>query len=240
MRPGFSNKGESPVSTTSIPAATMLAALAIALLYAGWTIHRLRVRLANLTHAASHDPLTCLPNRIHAQWLFSQRAADQLPTVVALLDLDEFKQVNDSCGHQAGDQLLATVADRLATAANRYGGHAARLAGDEFLLLLPVPVGDPVEPVACILAEITTPVHLATNPQVTHTPHASAGITIFDGVDGTWTSVLRRADIACYHAKARGGGYEVFQPGMSMPRPAAPAQRRGPRLRDQRQREVPA
>jgi GGDEF domain-containing protein len=127
---------------------------------------------------------------------------------------------------------LAVVADRLATAASRYGGHAARLAGDEFLLLLPAQAGDPVEPVASILAEITTPVPLSANPQVSHTPHASAGITIFDGVDGTWTGVLRRADIACYHAKARGSGYEIFSPGMTMPRPAASSQRRGPRLRD--------
>jgi diguanylate cyclase (GGDEF)-like protein len=232
MRPGFSNKGEAPVSTTSIPAATVLAALSLALLYAGLTIHRLRVRLARLLHAASHDPLTGLPNRIHARALFGLRAGDQLPTVMALLDLDQFKQVNDTCGHSAGDQLLATVADRLAVAANRYGGHAARLGGDEFLLLLPVGMGDPVEPVASILAELTAPVHLGANPQVTHTPRASAGITTFDGVDGTWTSVLRRADIACYHAKTLPSGYEVFQAGMSMPRPAAPAQRRGSRPRD--------
>jgi diguanylate cyclase len=224
------------VSFTSIPAATMLAALTFALLYAGWTIHRLRVRLANLTYAASHDPLTLLPNRIHAQWLFGLRAADQQPTVVALRDLDDFKQVNDTCGHQAGDQLLAVVADRLATAATRYGGHAARLAGDEFFLLLPVRAGDPIEPVATIQAELTNPVPLGPDPDGAYTPRASAGITLFDGVNGTWTSVLRQADIACYHAKARGGGHEVYSPGMSMPRPAAPTQRRrGPRLRDQRQ-----
>jgi diguanylate cyclase (GGDEF)-like protein len=216
-----------------------MAALVVGLLYAGWTIHRLRTRLTRLTYAASHDPLTALPNRVHALWLFGLRAADRLPTVVALLDLDEFKQVNDTYGHQAGDQLLAAVAERLATAAARYGGYAARLAGDEFLLLLPVQAGDPVEPVASILAEITTPVRLATTPQVSHTPHASAGITVFDGVDGTWTGVLRRADIACYDAKARGSGYEVFHPGMSMPRPAAPSQRRGPRLRDLHQETSP-
>jgi diguanylate cyclase len=221
------------VSFTSIPAATMLAALTLALLYAGWTIHRLRVRLANLTYAASHDPLTLLPNRLHAQWLFGLRAADQQPTIVALLDLDEFKQVNDTHGHQAGDQLLAAAADRLATAATRYGGHAARLAGDEFLLLLPVRAGDPIEPVATILAELTKPVPLGPDPDGAYTPRASAGITLFDGVHGTWTGVLRQADIACYHAKNRRGGYEVYSPGMSMPRPAAPTQqRRGPRLRD--------
>jgi GGDEF domain-containing protein len=66
-----------------------------------------------------------------------------------------------------------------------------------------------------------------------HTPRASAGITFFDGLHGSWISVLRQADIACYHAKARASGYEVYQPGMSMPRPSAPTQRRrGPRLRD--------
>jgi hypothetical protein len=84
-----------------------------------------------------------------------------------------------------------------------------------------VQAGDPVEPVASILAEITTPVRLAADPQVTHKPHASAGITIFDGVDGTWTTVLRRADLACYHAKARTSAFEVYNPGMTRNAPAS-------------------
>jgi diguanylate cyclase (GGDEF)-like protein len=206
-----------------------VAALVLGLLYAGWTIHRLRIRLAQALHAASHDPLTGLPNRRGAQQLFDSRAVARHATVIALLDLDRFKRVNDTYGHDTGDQLLTAVAGRLATAAARYGGHAARLAGDEFVLLLPAQLGDPVEPVASILAEIATPVPLAADPAGTYTPRPTAGITVFDGVDGTWTGVLRRVDIACYHAKARASGYEVFHPGMTMP--AVPAQR-GLRLRD--------
>ena len=218
------------MSLNSAATATTMAALSLGLLYAGWTIHRLRDRLADALYAANHDPLTDLPNRLGAQQLFASRTAARLATVVALLDLDRFKQVNDTHGHHAGDQLLTTVAGRLATAAARYDGHAARLAGDEFLLLLPATGCDLVEPIACILAEITKPVRVGTNPAATHKPHATAGIAVFDGVDGTFTDVLRRADIACYHAKARHSGYEVFRPGMTMP--TVPGQRRGPRLRD--------
>ena len=221
------------MSLTHAVTATTIAALVCGLLYAGWSIHRLRIRLARLLYAASHDPLTALPNRTAAKVLFEHYTTGQRPVVVGLLDLTGFKNVNDTYGHQTGDELLVAVAARLATCAARHGGYAARLAGDEFLLITPLWHSDPAEPVASILAELTQPVRVGLDPTVSIAPKATAGITVFDGVDGTWTTLLRRADIACYHAKARGGGYEVYSPGMSMPRPSAPAQRRrGPRLRD--------
>ena len=215
----------------SAASATVPAAAVIALPYAGRTIRRLRVRLARLRYAASHAPLTALP--VHAQWLTGRRAAHQPPTVVALLDLDGFKQANDTHGHQLGDPPLAAAAEPLSTAVNRHGGHATRLAGDQLLLLPPVGTGDPVQPVGAVLAETTTPVPLG--PAGVHTPRPSAGITIFDGIRGTWTTLLPRADIACYHANT-GSSNEMFSPGMGMPRPAAPAlQRPRRRLRDPHQ-----
>ena len=218
------------MSPTTIGAATGMAALFLGLLAAGWSIHRLRTRLALAVHAACHDPLTGLPNRLAARALFDQRATAGQPTMVALLDLTRFKNVNDTHGHQAGDELLIAVAARLSTCTARHGGHATRLAGDEFLLLTPARYHDPAEPVASILAELTTPVRVGSDPAVSIAPAAAAGITVFDGIDGTFTSLLHQADIACYHAKARGTWYERYHPGMSMPTP--PAQRRGPRLRD--------
>ena len=217
------------MSPITFAAATGMAALMLGLLAAGWAIHRLRARLAAAVHAACHDPLTGLPNRVAARALFNQRAKAGQPTVVALLDLTRFKHVNDTHGHQAGDDLLVAVAARLSTATARHGGHAARLAGDEFLLLTPPWHHDPAEPVASILAELTTPVRVGSDPVVSIAPTAAAGITVFDGIDGTFTSLLHQADIACYHAKNRGTWYQQYQPGMSMP---TPAQRRGPRLRD--------
>lgn len=216
------------------PATAATAALILTLLtllYTCYTITRLRNRLARARHAAAHDPLTGLPNRRRAQHLLDNRIADQLPTVVALLDLDGFKHVNDTHGHLAGDLLLATVADRLHTIATGHGGHAARLAGDEFLLLLPTAPGDAVEPVAGALTALAAPIHLGTT--TTLTPAATAGVAVFDGIDGTWTSLLHRADLACYHAKTRGHRLHVHHHGMSMPTPPGP-HRRGPRPRDHR------
>jgi diguanylate cyclase (GGDEF)-like protein len=212
-----------------------MTAMLLGLLAAGWSIHRLRTRLALAVHAACHDPLTGLPNRTAARALFDQRATAGQPTMVALLDLTRFKNVNDTHGHQAGDELLIAVAARLSTCTARHGGHATRLAGDEFLLLTPARYHDPAEPVASILAELTQPVRIGSDPTVSIAPAATAGITVFDGIDGidgidgTFTSLLHQADIACYHAKARGTWYERYHPGMTMP---TPAQRRGPRLRD--------
>jgi diguanylate cyclase (GGDEF)-like protein len=216
------------VSTLVAHAATAAAVLAAGA-WSAWTIHRLKVRLGRALWACAHDPLTGLPNRVYAAQLFTQRAG--LPTVVAVLDLNRFKQVNDTHGHHAGDQLLATVAGRLAAATARYGGHAARLSGDEFLLLLPHhPDRDYPEPVGSILAEITTPVQVTIEHTIVLVPTATAGITWHDGLSSGWSSLLRQADIALYHARAHQLDYETWRPSMHMPNPA---HRCGTRLRHQ-------
>ncbi|MPZ26490.1 MAG: diguanylate cyclase [Micromonosporaceae bacterium] len=261
-----------PVFTLPIAIATGVVAFAAGWLWSARTLHRLRKLLELALWTCGHDQLTGLPNRGNAEHLFGRRAAagrptvialldldrfkqvndtyghgagDQLlvavagrlaqaaagrPTVIALLDLDRFKQVNDTYGHGAGDQLLVAVAGRLAQAAAGYGGHAARLSGDEFLLLLPIHPGNFLHPVATILREIATPVQITTEEAVTLTPAATAGASWFDGVNGSWDRLLRQADLALYHARACGLAYEPYRPGMRMPdRP----HRRGQRLRDQ-------
>jgi diguanylate cyclase (GGDEF)-like protein len=220
------------VSTLTVAIATGVLALVAGRLWAACTIRRLRQLLRRALWTCGHDPLTRLPNRAYAEHLLAKQAGR--PTAIALIDLNGFKQVNDTWGHQVGDQLLVTVADRLADGAHKLGGHAARLGGDEFLLLLPARYSDGTAPVAVLLANLTTPVQLTdddTGQTVRLAPTATAGITWYDGHRGSWSSLLRQADIALYHARAAGTWYQLYRPGMHMP---GQPSRHGPRLRHQR------
>ncbi|MBU2669608.1 GGDEF domain-containing protein [Actinoplanes bogorensis] len=155
-----------------------------------------------LDHSATHDALTGLPNRV----LFQRRLDAQLdgPVAVALLDLDGFKQVNDTLGHDAGDQLLITVSRRLSDCA-RDGDTVARLGGDEFVVILPGPDADEV--VGRMMAALSEPIEVAGHPLAIG---ASFGIAHGTG------DLLRRADIAMYAAKAQPGSAIVhYEPGMA-------------------------
>jgi diguanylate cyclase (GGDEF)-like protein len=187
------------------------------------------LRLAH--HIAGHDRLTGLPNRYLAAQVFGLRELRGQPTVVALIDLDRFKCINDAHGHHVGDDLLRTVAERLAAAATAYGGCAARLAGDEFLLLLPDGGGDPAGPVAATLDAVAQPTTLHTDDgEVSTAPSASAGIALFGGGHGSFDTMLHHADIALFHAKQQRATHRVYQPEMRMP---GNVTRHGPRRRDQ-------
>ena len=170
-----------------------------------------------LTHQAFHDPLTNLANRA----LFGDRVehalarAGRAGAVVAVLflDLDDFKRVNDSLGHQAGDQVLLDVARRL-DACIRPGDTAARLGGDEFAVLVESPgsVDDAARVAERIVVALAdsfrvagTDVHIA----------ASIGIAINDTHASTAADLLRNADLAMYAAKAAGKGIaRAFEPSM--------------------------
>ncbi|MDZ5447658.1 GGDEF domain-containing protein [Micromonospora sp. 4G57] len=193
-------------------------------------LRRLRRQLAAAVHQAHHDPLTGLPNRTCATELFTRFAEAGRSLTVTLIDLNDFKAVNDTYGHDAGDALLVAVADRLSRTAAHHGGVAARLAGDEFLLLLPTDDHDHLHPPAAALVALTPPVTVtgADGTRATLTPHASAGVTYFNGLDGTLAGHLRQADIALYHAKQRRDHIANYHLGMHMP---PPVQRRR-RLRD--------
>ncbi|WP_326773976.1 putative bifunctional diguanylate cyclase/phosphodiesterase [Streptomyces sp. NBC_01445] len=182
-----------------------------------------RVRLqAQLQHNAEHDPLTDLPNRALftkrvGRALGGRRATDR-GTAVLFIDLDGFKQVNDTIGHQAGDELLVQAARRLAESV-RSGDTAARLGGDEFAALI---VGDGSRDDTAREQHIY---ELADRLRVTLSqPYtidgndvrvaASIGVA-FAEPDVSAGELLRNADLAMYRAKAAGKGrVELYAPQM--------------------------
>ena len=171
-----------------------------------------------LEHQAFHDPLTGLPNRM----LFMDRIQHALaridrygkPLAVLFLDLDNFKVINDSLGHGAGDQLLTKVAHRLRTCL-RPEDTVARLGGDEFIVLLEAPEK---EPDATLVAERIIEALQAPFVLDGHEVYAtsSIGIALGSSSRDTPDDLLRNADYAMYRAKEQGkANYEVFNPSMS-------------------------
>jgi diguanylate cyclase (GGDEF)-like protein len=170
---------------------------------------------AQLTHRAFHDPLTGLPNRV----LFADRVAHALarrtrergPVAVLFVDLDDFKAVNDTLGHAAGDALLRHAATRL-QACTRPGDTAARLGGDEFALLLE-DLDDPDEATAVaerLVAGFAAPVALAEGMA---SVRASVGVAVSTSLEEAPDELLANADLAMYAAKAAGKGqHRTFEP----------------------------
>jgi diguanylate cyclase (GGDEF)-like protein len=174
-------------------------------------------RSAELVRMAYHDTLTGLPNRAllldRLQQALLQRHPDQ-PAAVLLLDLDNFKVINDSLGHEAGDALLQAVAQQLSGAV-RVGDTVARLGGDEFVVLLPeVSGGEGVLRMAERLANsLRTPFTLAGREVAIST---SIGVALSEPDDREPERLLRAADLALYRAKANGRScYALFDPEMA-------------------------
>ena len=171
---------------------------------------------ARLTHQASHDPLTNLANRALFRQrveIALQRATQRDHVVVMFLDLDNFKSINDSLGHSAGDQLLIAAAARLLNA-TRGSDTVARLGGDEFAILLEnVRDDDETRIVADRISRgMRQPVILGSQAIVTG---ASIGIARPHAENDGADEVLRNADVAMYTAKAAGKGrYQFFEPSM--------------------------
>lgn len=167
-------------------------------------------REQRITQLAFNDVLTGLPNRtMFHQQLEQFRAADGNDTLFALhcLDLDQFKVINDTLGHPAGDALLVEAAQRLRNAAR--GNFVGRLGGDEFVVLQSVGSDrDAIDRLARdILSAIAQPLTIDGNELV---PSTSIGIAIApdDGHDGG--TLLRNADLALYRAKEAGRGTYAF------------------------------
>ena len=182
-----------------------------------FALHQLDRALGDAVHQATHDALTGLPNRVLLQDRLSHALARsrRLPTTVAIVfvDLDDFKLVNDSLGHAAGDDLLHGMATRLA-ASIRPGDTAARLGGDEFAILLEDVTG---EAEALAIAERLLPSLAMAFPvggaEVLVTP--SLGLAVAE--DGAMEpgELLRRADLAMYRSKAGGKNrVTVYRPEM--------------------------
>jgi diguanylate cyclase (GGDEF)-like protein len=172
---------------------------------------RQAVALRDNAHQADHDALTGLANR----QVLTRRTTDALARGtdrigVALIDLDNFKAINDDLGHAVGDVLLAEVARRI-EAVVPAGGVAARLGGDEYALMLP---GRHEDVLASIIAELRRPVHALGHDLVVQ---ASIGLAVADD-EATAEELVRRADVAMYRAKAGGrGGHVVYHPGLDRP-----------------------
>jgi diguanylate cyclase (GGDEF)-like protein/PAS domain S-box-containing protein len=178
---------------------------------------RLEVKLA---HQAFHDAVTGLGNRV----LFSEQVESAIndaragggPIAVLFLDLDNFKTVNDSLGHDAGDLVLGEIAKRI-RASVRAADLPARLGGDEFAVLLEWPSSENAAMGVSdrILTALREPYEL---DGVAIALDASIGIAIStDGSEGR-DDLMRNADVAMYAAKAAGKGcYTVFVPGMQAP-----------------------
>jgi diguanylate cyclase (GGDEF)-like protein len=170
-----------------------------------------------LAHQAFHDPLTDLPNRDlfkdrvgHA---LARQARDRKPLAVMFVDLDDFKTVNDSLGHAAGDQLLSWMAERLRQSV-RPSDTVARLGGDEFAVLVEEMRGqrDAILVADRIIDALTEPLAIEGKEIFVH---ASVGIAMtYGGIE--MNELLKNADVAMYAAKRSGKGrYEVFNSSMN-------------------------
>jgi diguanylate cyclase (GGDEF)-like protein/PAS domain S-box-containing protein len=175
-----------------------------------------------LTHRANHDPLTGLPNRTQFRSqlddAISQARGSGRAVAVLYIDLDDFKLVNDSFGHEAGDELLAAIAGRL-RGATRAGDVAGRDGGDEFLLLmgdipgrLPEATRAAEQAAARIRDALQEPLPVG---DVQLDIRASVGISLFPFDASDAQTLLQHADAAMYQAKAAGrDASSVYEPGV--------------------------
>ena len=160
-----------------------------------------------LRHLAFHDPLTDLPNRSllleRLGQLISQATRENRQLAVLFLDLDRFKKVNDSLGHDIGDQLLTTLARSMLQLV-RHGDTVARLGGDEFVIVLDNPAShDEVTMVAHRMIHAIGEPRLIDGRRVE--VGASIGIAMHPLDGGTGEALLASADAALYIAKRSGG-----------------------------------
>lgn len=169
---------------------------------------------------AYHDAVTGLPNRAclleHTERMIQEADRDGTPLAVAFIDLDRFKQVNDSLGHRAGDALLRELANRF-RAASRTTDLVARIGGDEFAAVLPRSGHHEATATARrLLAAAERPMRLQGARWRTG---ASIGIALYPRDGRTAAALLHHADLAMYAAKQAGGQrLSVFHPSPGLPR----------------------
>jgi diguanylate cyclase (GGDEF)-like protein len=176
------------------------------------TATALSERDARLVEMANHDSLTGLFNRrrfveeLKGETLAVMRKGHT--SAVLFVDLDQFKYINDSCGHQAGDRLIRKVADELVRSV-RSDDVVARFGGDEFAILLRKTTIDGAHSAAeSILANMRRMAHIE-DGQIFHI-HCSIGIAVMDGDHLYYDDLINKADVACRDAKTAGRNRAVL------------------------------
>jgi diguanylate cyclase (GGDEF)-like protein/PAS domain S-box-containing protein len=178
-----------------------------------------RALALQMSHRAAHDPLTNLPNRL----LLNDRVTQAIESArrhryqlaVVFLDLDRFKQINDSLGHGIGDRLLQTVAGRLVASVRR-SDTVSRYGGDEFVVLLSrlEHADDAAASARKVITALTMPFEVTG-----HELHVnvSVGVSVYPGDGQDSDTLIKNADTAMYSAKARGCNlYHFFTPEMNV------------------------
>jgi diguanylate cyclase (GGDEF)-like protein len=205
------------ISSTTLPGdvfalqASMLI-MALAGLFVSAALSEHRYSEMQLNMLANHDPLTGLPNRSYFQDFLGHALAraqrDHSQVSLLYIDLDRFKHINDSQGHEVGDQVLRIVANRL-NEELRADDFVARLGGDEFAVILNHP------PASRAASRVARKLMQALAEsfklgQRRYAIGASIGISVYpdDGLDAN--TLLRQADLAMYQAKQRRSGFEYF------------------------------
>jgi len=214
-------KGETYSRMADLPDGRTISIVSRPMACGGWVVtheditERRRAE-KKIAHMAHHDALTDLPNRLMLRGRLAEALANLAKgerVAVFYLDLDNFKSVNDTLGHQIGDGLLKLVAQRLLGCVDE-GVTVARVGGDEFALILPSleDVADANTLASRICEAVRSPCDVFGHAVMTDT---SIGIAIAPDDAGAPDELLRNADTALYRAKANGrGSFVFFEPEM--------------------------
>jgi diguanylate cyclase (GGDEF)-like protein len=175
----------------------------------GYSVDVTELEEANATIARQlrHDTLTGLPNRLHLNERLNSLLQSDTDFALMLTDLDRFKEVNDTLGHEAGDQLLQVIAERL-VAVVRPGDLVARLGGDEYAVVLVGASDDEIAIIAQRLAVECGRPTVLNGLAVAVATSTGVAIRSRSGLDRA--TMLRHADIAMYEAKRSSVGYRLF------------------------------
>ncbi len=182
--------------------------------------HRIAGSLTDITEGKVADALTGLPNRVLFRerldrCIYRQQKEQDFNFALLYLDLDNFKLVNDSLGHEAGDRLLVAIARRLESSLREAESFVCRLGGDEFSILVEG-INDLAEPICIanrIIASLAKPISIGESRDVYTS--ASVGISFSGDNFADAEDILQAADTAMYRAKAQGKScYRVFDPAM--------------------------
>lgn len=196
--------------------ACALAAMAMLIYRLFQSTSRLAAREVEAEHVASHDALTGLPNRRKLRAVYEQLGNDVMSrsraVSIACIDLDRFKDVNDTMGHQAGDELIRAVAGRIEDVL-RPNDTLARLGGDELTVLRHYRTRNDGDALSCAIADCFRRPFMVMGQEIEI--NASIGLTNA-AVESSFDDLMQQADIALYEAKAKGRGQTVsFQQPMA-------------------------